>query len=269
MNPASRRRLGWKILGGILGVLAVIVGVAATWTTVVAGRCVQAMEEEVAGLRSTVDARNPSRRPLRGEPLKGDAWVDYDQALAAMPRAERNTINQVYSQTKVLSPEKLAELIASGEGAFEHFRRGTRRAHGAYPFVWEDGVTGKSPPMYDCQTLANFAAIRARRLVQEGKTGEAAELMLDVCRFGQDLSTNSFLIYHAIAGAIYHIALNELWAILGSEDLSAEELRSIERQLEQLGKEWPDVGEALAVDALAAGYELLKPRAARDPETRA
>src|SRR6185503_7532167 len=43
----------------------------------------------------------------------------------------------------------------------------------------------------------------------------------------------------------------------------------IARELDQAAREWPDPGDAATNDALAAGYELLKPWALREPELRA
>src|SRR6185436_19474707 len=105
---------------------------------------------------------------------------------------------------------------ASGEVAFGHFRTGTRRRQGAYPINWEDGFTGRCPSMFDCQTLGNLAALWARRLMDEGKPREAAEVMLEAGRLAQDLATNTFMIYHWIGGGIYQVALEELRTILKS-----------------------------------------------------
>jgi len=269
VNPNPRRRLGWKILGGIVGAILLVVIGGAIWTSIVADRRAAALEKDLAALREEVEQRIPLRLPRRGEALDGNAWDDHNQALAAMPRAKRNTINTAYNGTAPLPSTDLEELTAAGETAFGHLRRGLRRRSGGYPYAWEEGVTGKSPSLFDCQTLCNFAGIRARRLLQEGKAREAADLMLDVCSFGRDLTVRAPLIYHMIAAAIYNTALFELREVVKSRDLTREDLEAIDRELEQVGKEWSDVGDSLPFEVLTTGYELLKPRELRDPDARA
>jgi hypothetical protein len=269
MNPIPKRRLGWKILAGVVGAIALGVGAAAIWTSLVAERRAIAMEKEVAALREEIEKRNPPRSPLRGELLEGNAWADYDLAFIAVPRADKKTINEVYAGRMQLEPAMLDELIASGDAAFDLFRRGTRRSRGAYSYAWEQGWTGKCPSMFDCQTLANFAAVRARRLLEEGKARQAAELMLDTCRLGQDLSTRAPLLLQWIGAAIYNIAFLELLTTLKSKDLAREDLLAIDHELELVAKEWPEVDDNGSVDALMTGYELQKPWADRSAEARA
>ena len=260
---------GWKILAVVLGAFASILAVGAIWIGRVADRRIEQMQKEIAALREEINEGSPVRLPRCGEALEGNAWDDYNKAFAAIPRPTMKSINDAYNARVMLEPKKLAELLAPGEAAADDFRKGTRRRQGAYPIVWEDGFTGKSPSMFDCQTLGNFAALRARHLMDEAKPREAAEVMLDTCRFAQDLATNTFMIFHWIAGGIRQVALDELRSILKSKDLSREDLLAIARELDQAAREWPDPGDAATNDALAAGYELLKPWALREPELRA
>jgi len=269
MNPNPRRRLGWKILGTVVGAIPLAVLVGSIWTSIVADRRAAALEKDLAALREEVERQTPLRLPRRGEALEGNAWDDYAQALAVTSRAQRKTINTVYNGTEKLPPEQMTELLASGDAAFDHLRRGLRRRTGGYPYVWEEGVTGKSPSLFDCQTLSNFAGIRARRLLQDGKAREAADLMLDDCSFARDLTLRAPLIYHMIAAAIYSTAFFELRDVMKSRDLTREELEAIDRELEQVEKEWPDIGDTLPFEILSTGYELLKPRELRDPDARA
>jgi hypothetical protein len=269
MNPHPRRRLAWKILGTIVGAILLVVIVGSIWTSVVANRRAETMVKEIDALREILERTTLLRLPRRGEALEGNAWDDYAQALAVTSRAQRKEINAVYYGTSTLAPEEIADLLASGDSAFDPLRRGLRRRSGGYPYVWEAGGSGQSPSLFDCQTLGNFAALRAGRLLQEGKAREAADLMLDVCSFGRDLSYRAPLIFHMIAQAIYSTALFELREVLKSRDLAPADFEAIDRELELVGKEWPDLGDDVPFEVLTTGYELLKPVELRDPDMRA
>src|SRR6185436_14217724 len=157
--------LGWKILSAVVGAILLIVLAVSIWTSIVADRRAAAMERQVAALREEIEKTTPLRLPRRGEALEGNAWDDFNQALAVTTRDQRKMINSVDSGS--MKSSEIAELQALEAPAFDHLRRGLRRRSGHYPYVWEDGATGKSPSLFECQTLSNFAGIRARRLLQE------------------------------------------------------------------------------------------------------
>jgi hypothetical protein len=264
MNPAPRRRLGWKILGGIVAALAGVAGGVAIWTSIVADRRVAAMVNELGALRKEIEKRDPTHPPLRGEPLEGNAWEDYPQAFAALPGVSRDNLRKLYVEKSILSVYRNAAMIDGGELAFVHLRRGTRRRHGAYPYVWEEGVTLTVPSSDHCSSLAYLAALRSRSMLAQGRAREAAELMLDTLRFSEDLGTGAPIMLQWTSHVVGAIGLDELKAILASPALGREDLLSIERQLELLVRARPELSDGADTEVLLSGYELLKPPARRD-----
>lgn len=266
MTPSPRRRLAWKILGALIGSVLLLGAAGAIWTSIVADRRTVAMEQDLAAMRGEIEKNAPLRSPRRGEQLQGNAWDDHTQALAAIPRSMRNQVFSVFNNNETLSPEDWGKLLASGESAVDHLRRGLRRQPGGYPYVWEDGVTGKSPSLVDCHTLAMFAAILARRSLREGKPREAAERLTEICRFAQDLSTRAPWVHSMIARSMDDLAFFEIREVVKSKGLSRDDLEAIDRDLEQLAREWPDLEVSAVVEVMMRGYELLKPRSVRHPE---
>jgi hypothetical protein len=110
------------------------------------------------------------------------------------------------------------------------------------------------------QMLACAAACRARLLAEEGRAREAAELLLDVCRFGTDVGENGTLIGEMIGIAILWYGLEGTRELLAGTRLDPALLLQIERELEIVDRSFPRHGCALLNETAWVGNRLIEGR---------
>jgi hypothetical protein len=139
----------------------------------------------------------------------------------------------------------------------DRLRRGASRGNGDYAYAWEKGTEGLIPNLR-LGYLVIAARLQARRLVQDGKPLQAAELLLDILQVWRDMRSHSIL---SVAGRSTYEAndVNEdLRELLCTNPLSAAELREIERQLEVLDSTYPSAVPLWTNELLVLGYDLKK-----------
>lgn len=249
---------GLKVAGILAAALALLLILTAVWIHSVASRRHAGMERAVQELLQEVKARDGSRPP-RGEPLKGSAWDDYNNAFADQKSDKDSTsvLSEFISRGAKADPAKAAAAVSAHLAALDLLRQGVRRESGAYPYRWEDGFAMQIPGLLDSQKLGNLAAARARMLHEAGKSAEAIGPLLDSCQFARDMGYNSILISHMISLAVYGIALEELAGILASGKLTREELLDLDRALEGVERRLPRIAHSLVNEALALGWGTL------------
>lgn len=258
MDETGRRSRGLKVFGIIAAVAGVLLVILAVWINSVAARRTAAMEAKVQDLAREVASRDVSRPP-RGELLKGNSWEDFEKAFASLKADKDGTaaLSAYVTRDAKADPAKAAAAVAAHAADLDLLRQGVRRENGVYPDLrWEDGFSAKFPSLLASQQLANLAAARARMLHEEGKSAEAAALLLDVCAFARDAGYNTVLIAHMISLAVYGIAFEGLAEIVASGKLGPEQLLEIDRSLEEVERRMPKMAHSLVNEALGMGYGL-------------
>jgi hypothetical protein len=138
-------------------------------------------------------------------------------------------------------------VIARHPTLIDSVRRGARRARANLELEWKEGAL-TIPSRHGSATVAPLAVCLARFLADAGRRRDAAELLIDTCRFAGDLD-------HAEDMAPGFEALRDL---LQPGLLSREELAQIARELEVLDREFPRRGHRVWLDLLSFGSLLLK-----------
>jgi len=187
-SSPERRNRALRILGGLISALLLFIGASWIWLRLVEGRKWTEMERRVAELSAEALPANPDRRPLAGEPVPGDAWRDYEEALDPLSIDTqqgywRDLVKKVddYVRTRdeTLKAEALT-ILKDFSSAMEALRRGARRAsaRGPLPSVDSTAVSLLS------DMLRNQACV-----VAAATPDEATDLLLDLLQFGVDLDS--------------------------------------------------------------------------------
>jgi hypothetical protein len=177
-----------KVAGLLGGGLVLVVGACGLWFHLVERRKWAALEARVAQLSAESLPANPQRRPLVGEPVPGNAWTDYQQALDGLGTSTQS--GRLYQLSLRLDEDarKGAESL-KGEAlatlqefstSIDGLRRGARRA------------TAEGPvPALDLDTVYALASlVRNRALaILVTKPDEAKDTLLDLLQFGLDLDS--------------------------------------------------------------------------------
>ncbi|HVR83879.1 MAG TPA: hypothetical protein VMU54_06170 [Planctomycetota bacterium] len=258
MAGGPKRISGWKLVGLIAMVLAVLLLSYALYVHGVANRRWADMQRSVEELRSQCDLRNGPRPVLRGTAVPGNAWEDYSPALATMKSAPTGVLGEYVTRSPKADRKKLELALATHGTALDGLRKGAIRASGIYRVKWEEGFSADIPGLLQSQNLANLAVCRSRLLIEEGKPREAAELLLDTCQFARDLGYNQMIIAEMISIAIGGIALEELRDLILSNKLSRADLAEIACELEILDGSFPQSGHSMMNEVMMAGYTFLK-----------
>jgi hypothetical protein len=249
---------GWKLIGLIATVLAVLLLAYALYIQSVASRRWADMQRSMQDLRSRSDLLYGPRPVLRGTAVPGSAWEEYSPALATVKSAPASVLREYVARSPKSDRKKLDAALATHGSALDGLQKGAMRADGSFRMKWEEGFRADIPGLLQSQNLANLAACRSRLLLEEGKSREAAELLLDTCQFARDLGHNQLLISEMISIAIYGIALDELRDLILHAPLSNADLMEIARELEILDASFPKNGHSMMNEAMTVGYGFLK-----------
>ncbi len=239
---SSAPRVIWILLGG--AVLAVA-GSWAVFKALEAARWAR-LERRVSEIRAELDARCGPRPVLRGAPVPGNAWDEYVPAIDLASSMEL-TDEFGWLQAYAGSPsepdfDRIRPTLTRYQPALDRMRSGTHRAesrrvqlHEREQFLADWG----GPWLQGAAGLAYLGSCRARLLASEGKTGEATELLLDVAKFGQDVTNDGSLIAYNLGEDITRHALLGMEALLNRGRLSAEDARQMDRELGRLDSTFP------------------------------
>lgn len=242
----TRRRPFWKILGAIAGALALSAGGLWLWVSSVADRRWEEMKADV--LRRTREAarRDASREPLRGDPIPGDAWVDYkaaEAAIALAPGAE-TLLTGFVQRSKGMDIVRTKAAVASLQGSLDLLRRGGCRA-AAQP------VSRLRP-----YRLKMLAVACARIRLEEGRAAEAVEVLLDFVRAGQDSAIDANPSSLSGSLALLEDVYPELQYAVLKGGLPPEALEGLEREVEILDRSSPSYGHFMENTLVWAGNRI-------------
>jgi len=249
-----------KIAAGIVFGILVLIGGIAFWIRNAANRKFERMERHVKALHDEVLKRDVSRPPRPGISLPGSAWEDYDKAVAAVgaDQSALGAVDLFVQRDPKADGEKAKERVAAHAATLDFLKSGVRHVRGDRALQWELGAEMPFPGLRNYMTLANLTAAKARLLTQEGKSREAADLLLDGCQFARDLGTNTALICQMIAMAMYSTEFEELRDIILSGSLSKEDLVEVEKGLQAADQSFPRNGPIMVNESLFMGYTLLR-----------
>ncbi len=248
--PPRRRIAAWKVGSVVLGLLLLLWGVAAVAVHLIAERRWTAMKAEWQALLEEARQRGSARSPLRGDPLEGNAWTDYTVALAevrSLYDLESQAAPRFLREAPQSSRQLVERVIARHPKLIDSVRLGARRAKANLELEWKEGAL-TIPNRHGSAIVAPLSVCLARFLADAGRRRDAAELLIDTCRFAGDID-------HAEDMAPGFEALRDL---LQPGLLTREELAQIDRELEVLDREFPRRGHRVSLDLLSFGSQLLK-----------
>ncbi|HLY11970.1 MAG TPA: hypothetical protein VKW04_21900 [Planctomycetota bacterium] len=246
-----RRRIPfWKGAGLLLGALVLGWGIAALAIHFVAERRWAAMKAEWQALLEEVRSRGQARAPLHGDPIDGNAWDDYAVALAEV-RSLYDLESQAaprYLKEAPQSNRKLVErVLARHPSMIESVRRAALRRQANLSLDWKEGAL-TLPSRHGSATVAPLAVCCSRFFAEEGRARDAAQLLLETCRFSADVDHVENL----------ELPLEELREMLRTGALKGEDLSQLDRELELLDQEYPRRGHRAALELVALGAQFLK-----------
>lgn len=220
--------------------------------------------ERIAELESRKAGRaaGPAAEP-------GDAWDAFDAAIArasSLPE-DHDPALEVFAagSASAADREAVVQLLAREPGILEDLRRGARRARAGYPYDWRRGVTMPLPGLLPARRAARMAACRARLLAEESEPREAAEVLLDLGAFADDLGVDGVLISEMIGLVVGGVAVQGLRDLVAK--LAPEDLLDLAARIERLESGRPRAMDVLRNDVLGmgmaaeAGQDVLGPGA--------
>jgi len=237
----------WKILGLVVGAIALAFGSLALWIRSAETRRWSEMGSLAEALAVDAGKRDASRPVLRGDPLPGDAWQLYGPALREYEAAI--LANEATGMLS-LRPEWKAEAV-------EALRRGVRRGSARNPYG-EDWARGEGRYPLDAMLAMGHAATdRSRAARLEGNLRSAASIALDTALYARDLQANGNFGLQEGASQILNGAFEELLEILGSCGSDRDTPRQIAAELEILDRALTRSGHAV-LNELARSARILR-----------
>ena len=196
----------------------------------------------MARLAAETRARDPRRPVIQGEALPGNAWADYGEALGAMNtlRGESEAIAAFARGAEWPSRGRVRELLRTHAGLLECLRRGARREEGAYPYDWTGSPDVETPDHCSAWRLVEFAAGRARLLMEEGRSTDAIPLLMDTCQFARDLTQNGGLVAAAHGTGLFQRPIVILRELVAQGSMEKEDFLEIDRCLRVFDAGLPD-----------------------------
>lgn len=246
----------WKFVVTFLGLAIVAVAGLWLWGWLTIEHRWRAMESEALDLHREITAEKAARPVLRGEPLPGNAWVDYRAALEPLGE-ERRHAKKWRDLSAFLehgaNPEQVDSVLADHAESIAALRRGAGRTDGAFPYAWPDGTSMIRPGLSNCLALSRLVTARARL-----KDREAPELLLDLAQFSCDLARNAPAHAHVYGMNLLRNCLEELGVRLYRRDFSPSDLLQLELELEALDRGFPDIVPFEPRDAMNLAFEFVE-----------
>jgi hypothetical protein len=264
MNEMKVRHVsGWKVFGIIAGALAFLAVVAVFWLKMVTDRRREALEQQLNTEIAAIRARPRERSVPAGTAQPGNAWVDYDQALAASRLITAKTSFRVILDEKHDDkPGGPLSLLPQYASPIADLRRGARRAEARKDYEWEQGSSSATPPLAECHWLASYALLDARVLANQGKSAEAVDEILDVLQFGRDMTNDGMVISYMIGNGVSDAALGEVRDLLAAGTLDVRGRQALERGLRILDAGFPSFEDAIVRECV--GFESSMCKASPD-----
>ena len=254
----GKRLSPWKLLGIVVGVIVLSVVALIVWASAAGSRKFARMQERSRAHLAAVRAADGRRPVLRGDAQEGNAWDDYALAQAEVKKfGQANRLGEIVDRSPKADPEIAKAALAAHGAAIDHLRRGAGRASMRYPYQWEMGSSMPIPGLLEANNVSNLAVLKARALLDEGKSREAAGVLLDVAQLGRDMASDGVVISYMIGVALLGRAFDETRNHLLAGRFDKGALEDLDRGLEILDGSFPRYGQAQMNEALLFGGSLL------------
>jgi hypothetical protein len=239
-----KRVSGWKIFGIIAGALAVFGVVALFALKVVTDRRCADLQDQLTAEIAAVRSRPAARPVLFGEPQPGNAWDDYDKALAQFELVG-GTFGIILDDKHEDKPEGALSKLPLVAAPIAQLRRGAHRSEAKKDYDWEQGgLMTTALPLSSSVQLSSLALLDARVLAKEGKTVEAVEEILDVLQFGNDVAMDGPLVCHMVGMGVASEALKEARTLIADGRLDPAARAALEHGLRLLETRPPSFEDA-------------------------
>jgi hypothetical protein len=218
----------------------------------------EAVQARTAKLKLEAMTRKMPREVLTATPVPGNAWEEYDIALAATwPKEAVNgaIFYQFASGQPGVDGNLVKQMVAQQRPLLDHLRRGAQRSYGQYPYKWER--LDEMPSLLRSRMLANLAVAQARILRENGKPEASMDLLLDLTVFARDLSTNSPLLTNLIGMAVYITAAEGFRDLVVSGKLTQKQLARLAEKLEIVERDFPPHTAVISNELLSIGMGVL------------
>jgi hypothetical protein len=189
------------------------------------------LKRELDSMAETAKSIDPIRPVLRGTPLPGNAWTDYEAALGT-PLSSTSIMSAMHflEHQPTASREEVHSLVQRCSSRIEMFRRGVSRGACRIPRYWE---TGEGSRLVN-NSFVHVLACHGRLLAESGQPMEGAEVLLDIAQFGSDWARNGDVSDSWTGAAIMGIGLREFKDLVSSGKFNKDEWQSLERQIQIL-----------------------------------
>jgi hypothetical protein len=218
----------------------------------------EAVRNRTDQLKREAFYRRTPREVLRGNPIPGNAWEEYNIALSAPWPKDAGNGSVFYmfgTGTPGVDGERVKQMVAEQQPLLEHLRLGSQRPEGQYPYKWKKGE--ETPSLLGSRMLANLAIAQARILTEAGKPQEAADVLLDAIVFARNTATNGPEFTNFTGMAIYVNAFEGVRRLILSGKLSEKQLAELAKKLEAVERDFPPPSSMLSYEILNAGNRAL------------
>jgi hypothetical protein len=249
-TKSSRWLLLWTLATGLVLLLIAFMPMRdATW---------EGMRARLAERQEEARSRKIPRAVLSGRPIPGNAWDDYTIVLNdSLTWKPDPSLSWGFAEGTATPADRqvILKLIMDHGAMLDHLHRGAQREDGQYPFKWEQGVRMAMPNFLQNRAVANFAAARAKALLDDGRAEEAVNLLLDLSVFARDSSGNAPYVFGHTS---YRAAFDGLRNVVLSGKLSSEKLKDLAEKLERVDHDMPALGAAFDNERLIYGSIALE-----------
>jgi hypothetical protein len=184
--------------------------------------------------RSPATAQVPVAEP---DPA-ANAALKYWQAFALMPTLDKDQEKLLEQWSKVRLDAAALKLIDRSRASREYLHRGAKLPRCDWSLDYEDGIGMLLPHLQKSRTLANLAALHARREFEQGHWKAGWEDVSALLKLGRHMEMEPLFVQRWVGRAIESIAIEAAAPYL-------PELKSV----------LPEAGSAV-LDALPAGATL-------------
>jgi hypothetical protein len=250
-GPIFRR----KVLAGIAGGFLLAAAAFWVWIESAAARRWADLEKVLDGLDAEIESQPRERPVFAGDPVEGEAWEFYTKAIEELAPFPEKDLSAYLERSPQADRSHVKEIVRSREAALARLCEGARRTRAKCPFYeWSlDRSIPNEAPFIRAVRLASLARCGSRLLREEGRSVEAADLLLDMGRFGGDVSRGGGEIAFIMGLAILRSMLEEVRDWIGSGTPDPFAVHRLSMGLETLDRDFPSFHDSVKRDLLSYG----------------
>lgn len=240
----------------LLGALAILTLGVWAWVWSLERELRGKVERRVAELENGLRTRNPARPLLSGDPLPGDAWEDYVQALDALAPLSSAARYNLYERKTPLTAAEEATVATVLAAVRQGSRRGEARLFLDFvPTV--DRSIGPAPRHNQTGSAGTLVGREARRRFEAGQPREGTELLIAALQLGRDAAAHPDWMGWRCGSGILSGCLRDAQAAFQAGLVPAEDAAAIERALGGLDDGRDGIDDDVTRDLLHWGKRVL------------